>query len=114
MDIQMPVMDGIEATIRIREMEGTRKHTPIIALTAYALKGDRERLLSMGMDEYISKPVNMEELFYTIDNINNCGLLSKNPETITKIVINDSGEIVFVEKDKTDLKLIYKIQKFSK
>src|SRR5690606_38986190 len=59
MDIQMPVMDGIEAIKRIREMEAGRYHTPIVALTAYALKGDRERFMAIGADEYISKPVEM-------------------------------------------------------
>jgi PAS domain S-box-containing protein len=67
MDIQMPEMDGIETTSRIRKMEGFGKHTPIVAITAYALSGDRERFLSNGMNEYISKPVQMEELFSLLD-----------------------------------------------
>ena len=69
MDIHMPLMDGIEATRRIREREGVHKHTPIIALTADALKGDRERFLKVGMDEYIPKPVMMEELFMTLNEV---------------------------------------------
>jgi len=69
MDIQMPIMDGIEATVRIRETEGLGKHTPIIALTAYALHRDRERLLSYGMDEYISKPIQMEELLSKLEKV---------------------------------------------
>ena len=69
MDIQMPEMDGIEATKRIREIEGSKKHTPIIALTAYAIHGDRERFISIGMDEYLSKPFQMDELFSTIDRV---------------------------------------------
>ena len=104
MDIQMPIMNGREATRRIREMEGASRHTPIIALTAYALKCDRERFLSMGIDEYIAKPVNMEELYYTLDNINNYKILSQEIETDTRIVINESGEVVFVEKHKTEFK----------
>ncbi len=68
MDIQMPEMNGIEATRRIKDKEGINcKHTPIVALTAYALHGDMERLLRLGMDGYISKPIQMEELYYTID-----------------------------------------------
>ncbi|MGI6622072.1 MAG: PAS domain S-box protein [Acetivibrionales bacterium] len=70
MDIQMPEMDGIETTRRIREKEaGTNRHIPIIAVTAYALKGDKERLLSLGMDAYISKPIRMDALLKTIKTV---------------------------------------------
>ena len=64
MDIQMPVMDGVEATHEILEFEQEEEieHTPIIALTANALKGDRERFLAEGMDEYLTKPLKKEEL----------------------------------------------------
>jgi signal transduction histidine kinase/DNA-binding response OmpR family regulator/HPt (histidine-containing phosphotransfer) domain-containing protein len=59
MDANMPIMDGIEATIRIRESEKhSKRHTPVIALTANAMSGDRERYLAAGMDEYLSKPIN--------------------------------------------------------
>lgn len=67
MDIKMPEIDGIDTTQRIREMEGDVKHIPIVAVTAYALKGDKERFLSIGMDEYIAKPVRMEELYAILD-----------------------------------------------
>jgi CheY-like chemotaxis protein len=63
MDIQMPVMDGITATKKIREIENTtNSHTPIIAITANALAGDREYCLAAGMNEYISKPFQIEDL----------------------------------------------------
>jgi CheY-like chemotaxis protein len=63
MDIQMPVMDGEEALQQIRAEEAaTKGHIPIIALTAHALKGDRERFLAEGFDGYLAKPLRIEEL----------------------------------------------------
>jgi CheY-like chemotaxis protein len=70
MDVQMPEMSGLEATIAIRESERhTRRHIPIIALTARAMPGDREQCLTAGMDAYVSKPVRADELFAAIDAI---------------------------------------------
>jgi CheY-like chemotaxis protein len=70
MDLQMPVMDGIEAVREIRRLEAIRgSHTPIIATTAHALKGDRERCLEAGMDGYIAKPIQSEKLFEVIGQV---------------------------------------------
>jgi signal transduction histidine kinase/DNA-binding response OmpR family regulator len=70
MDIQMPEMDGLEATQAIRAQERTRGgHIPIIAMTAHALKGDRERCLEAGMDEYVSKPIHAKNLLETIQAV---------------------------------------------
>ena len=69
MDVQMPVMDGLSATRMIREKESERGgHTIIIALTAYAMAGDRKRCLDAGMDEYMSKPIDFEQLFSLVDD----------------------------------------------
>ncbi|HET6218893.1 MAG TPA: response regulator [Acidobacteriaceae bacterium] len=63
MDIQMPEMDGLSTTMKIRECEReTRMHLPIIAMTAHAMKGDRERCIEAGMDGYVSKPISSQEL----------------------------------------------------
>ncbi|WP_372896734.1 response regulator [Stieleria sp.] len=70
MDVQMPEMDGLEATIAIRELEKPNgRHTPIIAMTAAAMKGDREKCLQVGMDGYISKPIDPERLTSTLQQI---------------------------------------------
>ncbi len=68
MDIQMPEMDGIEATRQIREME-TEKHTPVIALTAYASRDDREKCFAAGMDDFIPKPIRKENFYHVIEKV---------------------------------------------
>ena len=70
MDVQMPEMDGFEATAAVRARERVEGgHLPIVALTAYAMKGDRERCLEAGMDAYVAKPVNADELFATLERL---------------------------------------------
>ncbi len=67
MDVQMPVMDGIEATRKIRAKLNGHRHIPIIAMTAHAMKGDREKCLAAGMDDYISKPIKPDDLYAMIE-----------------------------------------------
>ena len=89
MDIQMPVMDGIEATHEILDYEEDEEvpHIPIVALTANALKGDRERFLSEGMDEYITKPIETAELLYILNKF-----------------LADKAKRVTIEDEKNDTK----------
>jgi|GEM_PF-1712541 len=75
MDVQMPVMDGFEATRKLRLREGNRQpRTPVIALTANALKGDKERCLEAGMDSYLSKPVHQDDLLEAIRALSACSV----------------------------------------
>ena len=69
MDVQMPEMDGLEATRCIRAEELLRRHTPIVAMTAHAMVGDRERCLAAGMDDYLSKPIDKAALFAIIEKV---------------------------------------------
>jgi CheY-like chemotaxis protein len=70
MDVQMPELDGLEATALIRKAEaGTGRHVPIVALTAHAMREDRERCLNAGMDEYLAKPFKAGDLFDTIERL---------------------------------------------
>ncbi|HEX9083188.1 MAG TPA: response regulator, partial [Gemmatimonadaceae bacterium] len=70
MDVQMPEMDGLEATGAIRKSEeGTGARVPIIALTAHAMTGDREICMAAGMDGYLTKPINAKELFALLESL---------------------------------------------
>jgi two-component system sensor histidine kinase/response regulator len=70
MDVQMPEMDGFEATAAIRRSErGSGRHIPIVAMTAHAMKGDREQCLQSGMDAYLSKPIRGQELLDILESV---------------------------------------------
>jgi len=71
MDVQMPEMGGFEATAAIREREQTtgRQRVPIVAMTAHAMKGDRERCLEAGMDEYLTKPLDSRRLCQVVESL---------------------------------------------
>jgi signal transduction histidine kinase/DNA-binding response OmpR family regulator/HPt (histidine-containing phosphotransfer) domain-containing protein len=82
MDVEMPELDGLATAAEIRRLEqSTGRHLPIIAMTAYAMKGDRERCLAAGMDDYIDKPLRPEKVFALIESIALDGppLLSSEP-----------------------------------
>ena len=77
MDMQLPKLGGLEATRRLRQMPEDFSRIPIIALTAYAMKGDRERFIEAGCDAYLSKPISTRELPEMIDEM----LLRRNSES---------------------------------
>ena len=91
MDIQMPEMDGMEATAAIREREkSSGKHIPILAMTAHAMRGDKERYLASGMDGYVSKPIHPAGLFAEIER---CLAASGGSNAMTEIT-QEPGELI--------------------
>jgi len=112
MDIQMPVMDGIEATKRIRERD---KCTPIIAITAYALKGDREKFLAQGVDEYVSKPIKIEGLYSAIEKSLSSNKYNEDILDVG-ICLDEVGNVVLKQIevssfDKKDLNMLNELSK---
>jgi len=89
MDIQMPVLNGVDATKAILKYESSHniKHTPIIAVTANALKGDRERFLAEGMDEYVSKPINLNKFITVLNLFFPQERASSNERVLTKDIL---------------------------
>jgi PAS domain S-box-containing protein len=95
MDVQMPVMDGLQATQRLRERERQRGgRIPVIAMTAHALKGDRERCIDAGMDGYVTKPVRPEELYAAIAALTVTAPSSGHDGAATAVGLPDLARVV--------------------
>jgi PAS domain S-box-containing protein len=94
MDIQMPEMDGLEATKHIRKLGGQAEQVPIVAITAYALQGDKERFMKNSMDEYVTKPINENELFHVIEKVVK---VNKDKANLS-IRLDENGEVEFFDK----------------
>jgi two-component system, sensor histidine kinase and response regulator len=85
MDVQMPQMDGVEATAAIRQNEqGSGRHIPVVALTANAMKGDREKYLASGMDDYLTKPIRPQELDEILNRYQARPLKTAHPELLAR------------------------------
>jgi len=93
MDVQMPEMDGVAATGRIRELEGDARHTPIIGVTANAMKGDQEKYLSAGMDDYVTKPIDPRRLAEAIArHCGGAGIIETDDGTATPPSTSDESQ----------------------
>jgi two-component system, sensor histidine kinase and response regulator len=107
MDVQMPEMDGLDATAHIRHWErAAGGHLPIIAMTAYAMKGDQERCLAAGMDAYVSKPIRIQELFAVIDGVAASGTPGRVPrsEPAAEEMLDWAAALEYVGGDRQLLK----------
>ncbi|PHS38164.1 MAG: hypothetical protein COB07_09050 [Sulfurovum sp.] len=100
MDIQMPVMGGIEATGKIMEYETTHRkhHVPIVAVTANALEGDREKYISEGMDNYLSKPIELDQIKLLIEEYVSHKIVKDEKETIENVNTQNSDNTIRVKK----------------
>jgi CheY-like chemotaxis protein/HPt (histidine-containing phosphotransfer) domain-containing protein len=100
MDVQMPGMDGFEATAAIRATEATSgEHVPILALTAHAMKGDRERCIEKGMDDYVAKPVQVDDLIAAIARVVPQKFEAEPAPPIGETIMNRENALEFVGGD---------------
>jgi CheY-like chemotaxis protein len=103
MDCHMPEMDGFEATVAIRKLEAASDtYTPIIAVTALAMAGDRERCIAAGMDDYIAKPIDKELLKIKLNHWLRTDVVFRNHKIVRKYV-RPRSDIMVVENDPIDL-----------
>ena len=100
MDVQMPQMDGLEATRVIRQWEGGHGHIPIVALTAHAMESDRQRCLESGMDAYVSKPFNVNELYATVEQL--VGLPNRSDPGDSAVVPDEPPALVIDRREALD------------
>jgi two-component system, sensor histidine kinase and response regulator len=113
MDVQMPEMDGLEATAAIRQREQqTGTHIPIIAVTAHAMEGDRERCLAAGMDAYLTKPFRADELFHMLERLTpdpGVPRVSAPVEMPTEAVFDRAAALARVDDDAALLREMAKV-----
>ena len=110
MDLQMPQMSGFEATQAVREKESSSGgHLPIIALTAHAMQGDRERCFRAGMDGYLSKPIDVDELIATVERLGS-GVAFETPQTpvspVAAGIFDEQAALAYTGQDRRLLKQV--------
>jgi two-component system, sensor histidine kinase and response regulator len=112
MDLQMPEMSGFEATAAIRERERrTSGHVPVIALTAHAMTGDRERCLAAGMDGYLSKPIEVDDLIATVERfgVSSVDTIREPAPTGTAILFDEQAALAYAGGDRRLLKQVIRM-----